>query len=415
MSKSGRLRWCLKRGTASGSTWGRAMAPARPATCIITPTTTAAPTRSIPAVTRSPICCSRSSRLARLNKTTNQRQPENEIRGRKLMKRFAGILLYSVLITVGVQTASAAEKYPNRPIKILVPYAPGGATDITARIVADEMSKITGQGIVVLNKPGAFGLLAIDELVKSAPDGYTLMVGNVSTNAITPILYSKKMTFDYGKSVFAVSNLIDVPAFLVVTTANDFPVKSVKDLIDYSKKNPGKVRYGTVGVGSYPHYDMAYFAKLAGDLDMVAIPNKNGASGVIQDMLRGVAQATFLNVASASGMVKSGKIRAIAVVNRTRLPDYPDVPTMKEVGFPDVGTMAWNALFAPAKTPKPVLEALYKATAKAMESPELIEKFNKQNIIVTPSKSLADAHEWLNEDMKHWHTITDAVKIEIPQ
>jgi len=315
----------------------------------------------------------------------------------------------------GVATASAQDKYPSRPVKVIVPYAPGGATDITARIVGDALQKITGQNFVVLNKPGAFGMLAIDEMVKSEPDGYTLMVGNVSTNAITPILYAKKMNSDYLKTVTAVTNLIEVPAFLVVTTANDFPVKSVKELIDYSKKNPGKVRYGTVGVGSYPHYDMAYFAKRAGDLDMVNLPNKNGASGVIQDMLRGDVQATFLNVASASGMVKSGKFRAIAVVNRTRLADYPDVPTMKEVGFPDVGTMAWNALFAPAKTPKPVLEALYKATAKAMESPELIEKFNKQNIIVTPSKSVADAHEWLNDEMKHWHTITSAVKIDIPQ
>jgi tripartite-type tricarboxylate transporter receptor subunit TctC len=329
------------------------------------------------------------------------------------MKRFAGILLYSVLITVGVQTASAAEKYPNRPIKILVPYAPGGATDITARIVADEMGKITGQGIVVLNKPGAFGLLAIDELVKSAPDGYTLMVGNVSTNAITPILYSKKMTFDYGKSVVAVSNLIDVPAFLVVTTANDFPVKSVKDLIDYSKKNPGKVRYGTVGVGSYPHYDMAYFAKKAGDLDMVAIPNKNGASGVIQDMLRGDVHAAFLNVASSAGMVQSGKFRAIALVNDARLPAYPDVPTMKESGFPDVGTIAWNGMFAPAATPKPILNELHAIVLKALATDAVKEKFGKQKMEIAPNKTVSDADAWLSGQIKHWQSITSQVKIDI--
>jgi tripartite-type tricarboxylate transporter receptor subunit TctC len=329
------------------------------------------------------------------------------------MKRLGAILLSSVLLALSAQASSAADKYPSRPIKVIVPYAPGGATDITARIVGDEIQKITGQPFVVINKPGAFGMLAIDEMVKAAPDGYTLMVGNVSTNAITPILYANKMNFDYGKSVAAVTNLIDVPAFLVVTTANDFPPKSVAEFIAYAKKNPGKVRYGTVGVGSYPHYDMAYFAKRAGDLDLVALPNKNGASGVIQDMLRGDVQAAFLNVASTTGQVQAGKFRPIAMVNQTRLPEFPNVPTMKEAGFPDVGTVAWNGLFAPAATPKPVLEALHKIVLKALQSPAVQEKFKKQKMSVAPSKSLADAHNWLAGEMKHWKTITTAVKIEM--
>jgi tripartite-type tricarboxylate transporter receptor subunit TctC len=331
------------------------------------------------------------------------------------MKRLTAILLSAACLALGLAGASAEDKYPNRPIKVLVPYAPGGATDITARIVGDEIQKITGQSFLVLNKPGAFGMLAIDEMVKAAPDGYTLMIGNVSTNAITPILYSSKMNFDYSKSVVAVTNLIDVPAFLLVTTANDFPVKSVPELIDYAKKNPGKLHYGTVGVGSYPHYDMAYFAKRAGDLDMNALPNKNGASGVIQDMLRGDVQASFLNVASAAGMVQSGKFRPIAVVNHTRLPDYPNVPTMQEVGFPDVGTIAWNGLFAPAATPKPVLEVLHQIVMKALQSPDVKEKFAKQKMDIAPNKSLDDAKTWLDDEFEHWQTITNTVKIEVAQ
>jgi tripartite-type tricarboxylate transporter receptor subunit TctC len=329
------------------------------------------------------------------------------------MNRSIAILLSAACLAFGMAAASAQDKYPNRTVRVLVPYAPGGATDITARIVGDQMQKITGQPFVILNKPGAFGLLAIDEMVKAAPDGYTLMVGNVTTNAITPILYSKKMSFDYAKSVTAVSNLIDVPAFLLVTTANDFPVKSVAELIDYAKKNPGKVRYGTVGVGSYPHYDMAYFAKRADDLDMTALPNKNGASGVIQDMLRGDVQAAFLNVASSAGMVQSGKFRPIAVVNHERLPDYPNVPTMKEAGFADVGTVAWNGLFAPAATPKPVLDALHQIVMKALQSPEVQEKFKKQKMNIAPSSTVADANTWLDDQIKHWHTITGSVKIDV--
>lgn len=331
------------------------------------------------------------------------------------MKRLTAILLSAACLALGMAAASAQDKYPNRPLKVLVPYAPGGATDITARIVGDEFQKITGQGFVVLNKPGAFGLLAIEELVKSAPDGYTLMIGNVSTNTITPILYKNKMSYDYTKSVTAVTNLVDVPAFLLVTTANDFPVKTVPELVAYAKKNPGKLRYGTVGIGSYPHYDMAYFAKRAGDLDLASLPNKNGASGVIQDMLRGDVQAAFLNTGSSAGQVQAGKFRPLAVVNHTRLAEYPDVPTMKEVGYADVGTIAWNALFAPAATPKPVLDALYAAVAKALASPAAQEKFKKQNYNIVPSKSVDDAQKWLAAEMKHWETITTSVKIEVSQ
>jgi tripartite-type tricarboxylate transporter receptor subunit TctC len=331
------------------------------------------------------------------------------------MKRLSLILLSAAYLALAIATATAQDKYPSRPIKVIVPYAPGGATDIVARIIGDAVQKITGQGFVVINKPGAFGLLAIDEMAKSAPDSYTLMIGNVTTNAITPILYSKKLPINYAKDVVAVTNLVDVPAFLMVTAADDFPPKTVPELIAYAKKNPGAVRYGTVGVGSYPHYDMAYLAKRAGDLDMVALPNKNGAAGVIQDMLRGDVQAGFLNVASSAGLVQAGKLRPLAVVNHTRLPEYPEIPTMQEIGYSDVGTVAWQGLFAPAATPKPVLEALFQTVTKAMQLPETVEKLNKQNFNIVPNKSLADAKTWLADEMEHWENITSTVKIEIAQ
>ena len=328
------------------------------------------------------------------------------------MIRLGSIVMAAVLLALGVAAAPAQEKYPSRTVKLIVPYAPGGATDIVARIVGDQMQKMTGQSVIVINKPGAFGMIAIDEMAKSAPDGYTLMIGNVSTNAITPIIYAKKLSVDYAKSVTAVTNLVDVPAFLLVTTANDFPPKSVAELVAYAKSNPGKVRYGTVGIGSYPHYDMAYFAKRAGDLDLTGLPNKNGASGVIQDMLRGDVQTAFLNVASTAGQVKAGKFRALAVVNHTRIAEYPDIPTMDEAGFPGVGTVAWNGLFAPAATPKPVLEALFAIATKAVSAPEVEEKLKKQHFNIVPSKSLADAKTWLAGEIEHWQTITGTVKID---
>src|SRR5471032_2081098 len=166
------------------------------------------------------------------------------------MKRLS-LLLSTAFLAIGVAAAPAQDKYPSRPIRVIVPYAPGGATDITARIIADGFQKVTGQPMIVINKPGAYGLIAIEEIVKATPDGYTVMVGNVSTNAITPVLFASKMQYDYLKSVAAVTDLIDVPEFLVTTTANDFPVKTLPDLIAYAKQNPGKLRYGSVGVGSY--------------------------------------------------------------------------------------------------------------------------------------------------------------------
>jgi tripartite-type tricarboxylate transporter receptor subunit TctC len=276
------------------------------------------------------------------------------------------------------------------------------------------MRQSLGQSFVVENKPGAFGILAIEEMARARADGYTLQVGNVSTNAITPIVFASKFKVNYDRDVVPVTNLIDVPAFLVVTTTN-FSVKDVKELVDYGKKNPGKLRYGTVGAGSYPHFDMAYFAKRAGDLDMVAIHNKAGAAGVISDMITGDTQVSFLNVASTAAQVRAGKLKPIAVVNRERLAAYPDVPTMAEVGFADVGSIAWNAMFSPAGTPKPVLETLYKATIEALQTPTAKEALTKQNFNIVPSKSVDEAKSWLAGEIATWKKITAAVKIDVTE
>jgi tripartite-type tricarboxylate transporter receptor subunit TctC len=330
------------------------------------------------------------------------------------MRRIGVTLLAAAGLAFALAQAGAQDKFPSKPVKILVPYAPGGATDIVARIVAEPMRQSLGQSFVVENKPGAFGILAIEEMARARPDGYTIQVGNVSTNAITPVIFTSKFKVNYDRDVAPVTNLIDVPAFLVVTTTN-FAVKDVKELVEYAKKNPGKLRYGTVGAGSYPHFDMAYFAKRAGDLDMIAIHNKAGASGVINDMITGDTQASFLNVASTAAQVRAGKLKPIAVVNRERLAAYPDVPTMAEVGLPDVGTVAWNAMFAPAGTPKPVLETLHKAAVEALQAPAAKEALTKQNFNLVPSKSVDEAKAWLAGEIATWQKITATVKIDVTE
>ena len=327
------------------------------------------------------------------------------------MNRLRLIALAALGTFAVAMAASAQDKYPVKPVKVVLPYGPGGATDIVTRIVAEQMRQNLGQSFVVENKPGAFGIVAIQEMMNAKPDGYTLMVGNVSTNAITPVIVPQRLKINYTKDVAPVTNLIDIPAFIVVTNTN-FAVKDIKELIAYAKKNPGKTRYGTVGAASYPHYDMAFFAKRAGDLDMVPIHNKQGASGIINDMITGDVQVAFLNVASTASHIRAGKLRPIAVVNPTRLPDYPDVPTMKEIGLPDVGTIAWNAMFAPAATPRPVLETLHRSAVAALTSDAAKAALTKQGFIISPSKSLDDARTWLANEIKAWQTITKAVKIE---
>ena len=323
-----------------------------------------------------------------------------------------GVVLFTTVLCLAFANGAACahDKYPAKPVKIVVPYAPGGATDIVARILSEQLRQSLGQSFVVENKPGANGIVAINELVNSRPDGYTLMIGNVTTNAITPVLTPGKVT-NYDKKVAPVTNLVDIPAFLLVTTTN-FNVKSVPELVDYARRNPGKLRYGTVGAGSYPHYDMAYFAKKAGDLDMIAIHNKAGAAGIINDMITGDTQVAFLNAASSAAQIKAGKLYPLAVVNGQRLPEYPNVPTMQEAGYPDVGTIAWQGLFAPAAAPKDVLDTMFKAAVEALQAPAVMDAFSKQNFIVVPSRSLDDAKAWLAGQITSWKNITTAVKIE---
>jgi tripartite-type tricarboxylate transporter receptor subunit TctC len=328
------------------------------------------------------------------------------------MKRL-GVSLALLCLAFGIGTASAQDKYPSKPVKIVVPYAPGGATDITSRLFGEQFRQSLGQQFVVENKPGAFGVLAIEEMARSRPDGYTLFVGNVSTNAITPVLFQKKFSINFERDVVSVSRLAIYPSFLV-TTAQNFEPKSVAELVAQAKKNPGKVRYTSAGVGSFPHFDMEIFAKRAG-IDMLHIPNKTGAAGMINDLVVGDAQTAFINAASSASMIKAGKLRPIAVLAEQRLADYPDIPTLAEAGFPGVGTLHWQGMLAPANTPKEVLATLYKAIVEASKAPQLQEAFAKQFVSVKPNASLEEAQSWLNSELATWRKTVAEVKIEMTE
>jgi len=331
------------------------------------------------------------------------------------MKQLIAVIVSSLglaLATSPIATQSVAQDhYPNKPIRIVVPFAPGGTTDIIARALTDELKTNLGQPILIENKPGADGIVAIQELVRSGADGHTFMLGNVGTNAIAPILYAGRTPFNYAHDVVAVMRLADIPGVLVATT-RDFPPRTVAELIDYAKKNPGKINYGTPGIGNYTHYDTALFAKRAGGLQLTAIPNKAGASGVMNDLLVGTVQISFLNAASTATNIEAGTLRPLAVVNHTRLPSLPHVPTMQETGFPGVGTIAWQGLFAAAATPRDMLEKARSATARALQAPAVKQALEQQAFNIVPTKSLDDAKSWFVSEMNAWRKVTEEFKLD---
>jgi tripartite-type tricarboxylate transporter receptor subunit TctC len=315
-------------------------------------------------------------------------------------------------LAVGVTAASAQDKFPSKPIKVEVPFGAGSATDIVIRIVGDEMRHELGQQIVVENKPGAFGILAIEEMVRARPDGYTLQVGNPGTNALAPIIYKDKFKIDYDNEVAMVTRLGEVPLILAATT-KDFAPKTYAEFIALAKANPGKVRYASVGVGSNNHYDTEAFAQWAG-IKMIHIPNKGGGAAITNDLVSGDAQVAFVNAASSAGVIKGGLLKVLAVMADERQPEYPDVPTLKELGYAN-GKGLWSALYASSKTPPDVLETIHKATVTALKSAPVKEAFQKQMIKAVPDASIAAAKAWDEAERAYWKKLTETVKVEKPE
>ena len=327
------------------------------------------------------------------------------------MKRYGLILAASACLLLA-GPAQAQDKYPSKPIRVLVPYSAGSATDITIRIVGEAVRKATGHGFLIENKPGVFGTLAQEEMLKSPADGYTLQVGNAATNALAPIIYKSKYKFDYDKEITMVTRVGEIPLLLAGTTV-DFPPKTFAEFVAFAKANPGKLRYASVGPGSNNHYDTEAIMRWAG-LQVQHIPNKGGGGAITNDVLRGDVHVVLVNAASSAGLAQSGKIKVFAVIADKRLPDYPNVPTMKELGYTS-GEPLWSALYAPAKTPKPVLETIQRLTAEALKSKEVQETFGKQMIQAVPNASLADAQAWNKAETERWRKITEQVKVELSQ
>lgn len=283
------------------------------------------------------------------------------------MKRLFGIIALAATVWTGA--AAAQENYPNRPIRLVVPFAAGGSTDIVARIIAAKMGDILKQPVVVDNRGGAGGNLGAAAVARAAPDGYTVLMGTVATHAINPALYTK-MPYDPVKDFAPVSLLVNVPNVVIVHPSLN--VKTTAELIALLKANPDKYEYASSGVGTPLHLSGALFESMAG-VKMVHVPYK-GAGPAMLDLVGGQVKIMFDNLPSAIGHIRKGAVVGLAITTKERSPAAPDLPTVSESGLPGYETYSWNAIFAPAGTPMAIIDKLAQAGAQAVADPEVQAK-----------------------------------------
>lgn len=283
---------------------------------------------------------------------------------------FPSLALVLALAAPLASLAQGAPAYPSKPIRFVVPFPPGGPLDITARAIGQKLTEAWGQPVVVDNRPGAGGSLGAELVAKAPADGYTLLMGAVSTHAINPHLYAR-VGYDPLRDFAPVALVAEVPNVLVVNPAA-LPVSSVAELVALAKAKPGHLNFGSGSTGSTGHLAGELFKSLAG-VDMVHIPYK-GAAPAMQDLLAGQVQLMFDNLASAAPQVKAGKLRALAVTTAKRSPAMPDVPTVNEAGVKGFDLSTWFGVFVPAGTPPEIVAKLNAGIVAALESKELRER-----------------------------------------
>jgi len=299
-----------------------------------------------------------------------------------------------------------AQNYPTRPITLVIPFAPGGSTTIVGRGIAEKMSELLGEKIVIDNRPGAGGTVGTRAVAKGEPDGYTLLLGYTGTLAIGPSLY-KNVGYDPRKDFAPVGMIGNAPNSLVVNP--DFPAKTLAELIAYAKANPGKLNFGSAGAGTASHITGEYFARAAG-ITLVHIPYK-GTGPALTDLLGGHIPMAFAPIPASHSNVAAGKLRALAVTSPGRSGLLPDVPTIAESGFPGFDASLYYGLAAPAGTPRAVIDKLNKALREALASDEVKRQLGNDGTDITPG-SPEDYAALIDRDEKKWAQLVKASGVE---
>ena len=302
------------------------------------------------------------------------------------------------LLFGGAASAQDAGNYPNRPVMMIVPFAPGGASDFVARIIQHGVSDILGQQIVVDNRPGAAGMIGTESAARAAPDGYTTFLGNIGTLSINPGVYSN-MRITPNKDLVPVSICADTPSILI--TRLDFPANTVSELIAYVKANQGKVTFATPGSSTLNRLEMEVFKKDAG-LDMVHVPYKGGAGPAVTDILGGHVDLMFTTISSAMEFVKEKKVKALAVTTKERMDDLPEIPTMYELGWKSLVTSSWQGVLVPTGTPRPIVDKLHAAIVTVLAEPEIQARMRKSGVVAVGSKSPEDFKAYMDVETAKW-------------
>jgi tripartite-type tricarboxylate transporter receptor subunit TctC len=308
-----------------------------------------------------------------------------------------------LLLLGAAASAQDAGDYPNKPVIMIVPFAPGGASDFVARMLQPGVSQILGQQIVVDNKIGAAGIVGTEAATRAAPDGYTVFLGNVGTISINPAVYHD-MRIKPDKELAPVSICADTPSILIARP--DFPANTVSELVAYVKANRGKVTFASPGSSTLNRLEMEVFKKDAG-LDMVHVPYKGGAAPAVTDVLGGHVDLMFTTMSSAMELVRDNKVKALAVTTRERIVNLPDIPTMYELGWKNLVTSSWQGVLVPTGTPRPIVEKLRAAIAKVLAEPEIQARMLRSGAIAVSSKSPEEFKTFMDTETAKWSKVIE--------
>jgi tripartite-type tricarboxylate transporter receptor subunit TctC len=324
------------------------------------------------------------------------------------MKRRPSLLLLTVLLSVMACGAIQAQSYPAKPIRMVVGFPPGGGTDVVARILAPKLSENLGQSVIIDNRPGATGTVAAGMVAKSPADGYTIMMGHVSVNAIAPSLFSK-LPYDVEKDFAAVTLAASVPH--LVTVHPSLPVSSVKELIAFAKANAEKLSFPSAGNGSTPHLAGEMFKSATG-VNLLHVPYK-GTGQSMQDLIGGFHQVAFDTMPASSPYVRSRRLRLLAVTSARRLSEFPNAPTVAEAGVPGYHMTTWYGIFAPASTPPGIVNLLHAETAKVMQTPDVRERLAEVGADETVTRTPAEFAAIVRTDTARYAKIVKQAGLRI--
>ena len=298
------------------------------------------------------------------------------------------------------------QDYPSRTLHMIIPFAPGGASDFVGRIIQPKMSELLGRQIVIENRGGAAGNIGMEAAAKADPDGYTIFLGNIGTIAINAAVF-RSLAINPMRDFIAVTEVVDVPGVLIANKA--FPPNSVREVVAYAKAHPGKLNYGSPGSGSQNRLEMELFRQAAGGLDMVHIPYKGGAGPAVTGLIAGETHLMFTTAASALPYVKGGRLKVLAVTSAKRIPALPDTPTMVESGFPRSVTGSWQGIFVPTGTPRPVVDRLFAVTRQVMRTKDVVERLAGGGAEVVLSDSPEAFADFVAAESQRWGRVAREV------